>query len=111
MHTKGRISFGILRGASPSWSVTTTGPIFPSVVTENAWIIGCYDREKVRVLDDETGQWTWPDIQTYGASVNHVTCSILGIQSTIPAQVLDGGKEIKELIEKYGKLVELANKA
>ena len=85
-------------------------PYVRSVVTEDAWIIACYPMEKVRVLDDETGAWTWPDRQTYGASHNHITCCLLGIRSTIPAVTLDGGVEIKKHIAEYKKLIDKAHK-
>jgi ABC-type transport system substrate-binding protein len=86
-------------------------PYVKSVVTEDPWIIGCYDYEKVRVLDDETVQWTFPHKQTYGASVNNITLTILGIRSTMPAMTFDGGEDIRKHVEQYKKLVELANKA
>jgi len=72
-------------------------PYVKSVVTENPWIISCYDRDNVRVWHDG---WVSPNDQTYGASVNSITMRLLGIRSTIPAMVYDGGKDIKKLIKK-----------
>ena len=74
-------------------------PYVKSIVTENPWLISCYSREYVRVWDKVHG-WTWPNDQTYGASVNKINMSLLGIRQTIPSTPLDGGKEIKKLIEK-----------
>lgn len=84
-------------------------PYVKSVVTENPWIISCYPREKVRVVG-EFGEWEWPRNQTYGASVNSMTIQLLGITATIPAMVMDGGKDFKKVIKEYAKLIELANK-
>lgn len=89
-------------------------PYVKSIVTENAWLIACYPRDKVRVIYDEEGEhagaWVRPDHETYGASHNSITLYMLGIQSTIPAMVLDGGDNIKKSIAKYKKLVDNANK-
>lgn len=74
-------------------------PYEKSIVTENSWLISCYDREQVRVWHKEHG-WIMPNNQTYGASVNNITMTILGIRNTIPSTPLDGGKSINELIEK-----------
>jgi hypothetical protein len=40
-----------------------------------------------------------PNDQTYGASINKITMTMLGIRQTIPAIAYDGGKEIKKLIK------------
>lgn len=85
-------------------------PYVKSVVTECDWIIACYPRERVRVLDEDTGAWVRPFCQTYGASRNSLTLTELGIRSTIPAMVLDGGKEANEFIAKYAERVDKANK-
>ncbi len=74
-------------------------PYVKSIVTENAWLISCYDRENVRVWDRLRG-WIMPNNQTYGASVNNINMTILGIRNTIPSTPLDGGESIKKLIEK-----------
>jgi hypothetical protein len=91
-------------------------PFVKSIVTEDAWLIGMYDREKVRVIYDDDvdtercGKWVMPNHQTYGASHNAITCSILGIQSTISAMCNDGGDNMREKIKKYKSLVDKANK-
>jgi hypothetical protein len=74
-------------------------PYVKSIVTENAWLISCYDRENVRIWNKKHG-WIRPNDQTYGASVNSINMTILGIRNTIPSAPLDGGKAISELIEK-----------
>ena len=78
-------------------------PYVKSVVTENPWIISCYDRDNVRVWRPEYDGWVIPNDQTYGASVNSITMCLLGIRNTIPAMVYDGGKDIKKLIKKLEK--------
>jgi hypothetical protein len=87
-------------------------PYVQSIVTEEAWLIGLYDRDKVRVLYDEEGEhmgkWVRPDHQTYAASHTNLTLSLLGIRSTIPAMTNDGGKEVQKFIESYKKLVDKA---
>lgn len=72
-------------------------PYVKSIVTENPWIIACYDRDNVRVWDKEHG-WIVPNDQTYGASVNKITMCLLGIKQTIPSIALDGGERIRKLI-------------
>lgn len=74
-------------------------PYVKTIVTENPWLISCYPRENVRVWDSVIG-WIMPNIETYGASINHITMSLFGIRQTIPSTPLDGGEEIKKLIEK-----------
>ncbi len=74
-------------------------PYVKSVVTECPWIIACYDRENIRVWEKERG-WVTPDTQTYGGSVNGIRHHILKIHQTIPSIALDGGTEIKKLIDK-----------
>ena len=74
-----------------------------SVVTENPFIISCYSREDVWILQDD--EWIHPDIQTYGASVNLITGNILQFRNTIPTSVLGGGKfkdKVKKL-KNYGR--------
>ena len=68
-----------------------------SVVTENPFIISCYPRENVWILQDD--EWIHPDEQTYGASVNLITNSILQYHNTIPTSVLGGGK-FKDKVKK-----------
>ena len=74
-----------------------------SVVTENPFIISCYSREDVWILQND--EWTHPDIQTYGASVDLITYDILQFGSSIPTSVL-GGKKFKDTVKKlknYGR--------
>lgn len=82
-------------------------PYIQSVVTESPWIIACYPRDRVRVWSNEEwtngGEWHCPDIQTYGADISGIMCSILGVQQTIPSTPLDGGKQIQKLIDKLTK--------
>ena len=80
----------------------TYTPYIKSIVTEDPWLISCYSREHVRVWSKEynkKGEWVWPNNQTYGASVNWITSSLLGIKNTIPAMVLDGGESIRKYIK------------
>jgi len=72
-----------------------------SIVTEDPWIIACYDRESVRIWED--GQWNYPNEQTYGASVNNIQHKILGIPHTIPSATMDGGKAVDKLLSKLTK--------
>ncbi len=74
-------------------------PYVKSIVTENPWLISAYGQEYVRVWDYEHG-WIRPRNQTYGASVNHITMTLLGIRQTISSQAYDGGEEIQKLISK-----------
>lgn len=78
-------------------------PYVKSVVTESPWIIACYDRHSVRVWDE--GQWRKSPQQTYGASVDHIMFTLLGVGQSIPSTPYDGGeamdKLIKELEESY----------
>jgi len=75
-------------------------PYVKSIVTENPWLISCYDRENVRVWDKEYN-WIRPNDQTYGASINKITMCILGIRQTIPSVAYDGGKAIEKLIKEF----------
>lgn len=74
-------------------------PYVKSVVTENPWIIACYDRENVRIWDSETQEWRCPDYQTYGASESVIYSKILGIHQSLPSAPLDGGKQIRKYIK------------
>jgi len=76
-------------------------PYVKSIVTENPWLIACYNNDYVRVWSTEytkKGEWVSPFEQTYGGSVNSITMRILGIRNTIPAMVLDGGESIRKYI-------------
>ena len=83
-------------------------PYVKSIVTEDPWLIGLYDVDNVRVVEED-GSWQLPNSQTYAASVNNTMLVLLGIRSTIPAQTLDGGKEIQKWIDEYANRVKLAN--
>ena len=74
-------------------------PYVKSIVTENPWLIACYSREHVRIWVKDYG-WRSPNNQTYGASVNNITMTLLGIRQTIPSTPLDGGDAINALILK-----------
>jgi len=79
-------------------------PYIKSVVTECPWIISTYSIQNVRVWTNRYNknkfEWERPNRQTYGASVNMITHSLLGIQQTIPSTPLDGGDAIQKLIKK-----------
>lgn len=80
-------------------------PYVKSIVTENPWLIACYDHNYIRVWSTEynkKGEWVIPNRQTYGACTSDIMMGILGISTTIPAMILDGG----ELIRKYIKELE-----
>ena len=74
-------------------------PYVISIVTENPWLIACYKQEEVRVWDSEEQEWKWPQRQTYGASVNNITLTLLGINQTIPSCTLDGGEQVQKYIK------------
>jgi len=73
-------------------------PFVKSVVTENPWVISCYDRNSVWVVRD--GKWENPSEQTYGCSVNIITGNILGCNNTIPFGVIGGLEEIERFRDK-----------
>ena len=72
-------------------------PYVKSVVTENPFIISCYSNEDVWILQKD--EWIHPNMQTYGASVNLITMSILQYGNTIPTSVL-GGRKFKDTVKK-----------
>lgn len=76
----------------------TYKPYVKSIVTENPWLIACYSRENVRVWDKDRG-WVEPVRQTYGASHDSITSTILGIKQSIPSTAYDGGIAIQKLID------------
>jgi hypothetical protein len=84
-------------------------PYVQSVVTECAWIIALYDRERVLVVDED-GTWRRPNWQTYAASQSFTLHSILGIPSEVPALPLDGGKMFKKVVREYKKRIDKAAK-
>lgn len=65
-------------------------PYVKSIVTENPYIISCYSRKDVWILQDD--EWTHPERQTYGASVDYITSDILQYRNSIPTAILGGGK-------------------
>ena len=88
----------------PERSMTLLGcvkyrPYVMSIVTENPWLIACYNRDNVRIWDKEYG-WIMPNHQTYGASVNSIMMTLLGVRQTMPSSPLDGGEAIDKLILK-----------
>lgn len=75
-------------------------PFIKSVLTEEPFIISCYSREFVWVIDDDV--WRHPDVQTFGASVSIITYDILGYEPSMPLLPLKGIKYILNL-NKGGK--------
>jgi len=75
-------------------------PYVRSIVTENPWLISMYKMENVKIWSIEDKKWKTQHRQTYGASVNMIMMTILGITQTIPSGALDGGIEIQEYIKK-----------
>jgi len=73
-------------------------PFVKSVVTENPWVISCYDKRKVWVI--RNGNWENPNDQTYGCSVNIITSNILGCHNTIPMGIAEGSYGIERFKEK-----------
>ena len=74
-------------------------PYVNSIVTENPWLIACYDRDNVRIWVKDYG-WRRPNIQTYGADADGIMSRILGIKQSMPSTPLDGGDAIDKLILK-----------
>lgn len=84
-------------------------PYVQSIVTENPWLIGLYDRERVMIVEED-GSWRTPPYQTYGASNDMIVTHILGITSSVAGQVLDGGRCFKKAVREYKKRIAKANK-
>ena len=76
-------------------------PYVKSVVTENPWIISCYQAKNVRIM--KNGKWVRPEIKTYGTSAYNIMYELLDIGQTIPSIVYDGGKEIQQAEQKITK--------
>ncbi len=96
----------------PERSLTLAGqytykPYVQSIVTECAWLISLYDRERVRVLNED-GYWVTPNIQTYASSAEIITHHLLRIPSTVAAMPLDGGRQFKTVIKEYAKRIKKA---
>jgi hypothetical protein len=66
-------------------------PTVRSVVTENPYIVSCYECGNVRVWKD--GDWVKPKINTFGTSVHIIMDDIFEIDQSIP-------NIAKEVIEK-----------
>lgn len=77
-------------------------PYVDTVVTESPWIISCYYREDVFIWDSEIKDWVNPCPETYGASVDHIYTSILGIDCLLPRIPLNGVNGIVELRNELG---------
>ena len=75
-------------------------PFVRSIVTENPWLISMYKKENVMIWSIEDKKWKTQHRETYGASVNMIMMTILGIRQTIPSGALDGGKEIQKYIKR-----------
>ena len=87
----------------------TYRPYVQSIVTECAWLIGLYDRENVRCVDED-GRWRTPNMQTYGSSADWITHCLLHINSTVSAIPLDGGKSFAKVIADYTKRIKKSAK-
>jgi hypothetical protein len=77
-------------------------PYVQSIVTDSPWLIACYDREDVFVWEKDgrkKGRWVHPNAQTYGADIDSITFTVLGITHPLPAMALDGGKIMKKYIK------------
>lgn len=74
-----------------------------TIVTENPWLISCYDEKDVFIFRD--GKWETPPIQTYGCSVELIMDRILGISNSIPLRIfsIDEANELIEKIQKFYK--------
>lgn len=85
-------------------------PYIQSIITENPWLISVYSRENVRVWDKERG-WVCPNTQTFGADINTILSCILGFDSHISQQVLDGCEGLdKQIIKLERQYVHSDNK-
>jgi hypothetical protein len=73
-------------------------PFVKPVVTENPFIIGCYDRKEVRVIED--GKWVKPEIQTFGCNASLITDDLLHYTNSIPLVVKSGLEGIEEFKNK-----------
>lgn len=82
-------------------------PYVQSVVTECPWIVAMYDYEKVRIVDED-GRWRCPNMQTYCSDASNILHGIMDLRHMIPAQAMDGGEKIKQVIADYAKRVKKA---
>lgn len=74
-------------------------PFVSSVVTEDPYVIACYDRKKVKIWDEKEG-WISPEDQTYGTSSDIILHNLLGVTQSIPSLIYDGGDNIDKQINK-----------
>jgi hypothetical protein len=70
-------------------------PYIRSIVTEEPYLISCYSREFVWVIED--GVWKHPNTQTFGTSVSIITHEILKYEPSMPLLPLKGLNYIKKL--------------
>lgn len=70
-------------------------PFVKSILTENPYLICCYDRLNVWILDNKDN-WVNPDIQTYGASVSIITENILNYWHSMSLLPLFGKQGIQD---------------
>lgn len=63
-------------------------PFIPSIITEEAYLVALYPREKVFVWDEEFDRWCNPDWQTYGADVSGLEQDLFKNRCSIPLRVL-----------------------
>ena len=81
-----------------------TGQRWPlTIVTENPWLISCYDQESVFIC--RNGVWQNPPQQTFGCSVNMIMSQILGIKNTIPANIIssDTATDLEKKVQFFYK--------
>lgn len=85
-------------------------PYVQSIVTECPWLISCYSQNEVMMWDVELNRWRTPNAQTYGADIDWIMNSLMGISHTIPSTPLDGGRRMRDLIKKLEKSYNKAEK-
>jgi len=82
-------------------------PYVQSILTENPYLISCYDRKNVWILNDEN-KWINPDIQTFGASVSYITQEILKYGYEMPLLPLEFIKAltVKDTPNAYDNIID-----
>lgn len=75
-------------------------PYIQSVMTESPFIISCYDRTNVWILNEED-KWVNPDFQTYGCGYSQIISDVLGYPHSIPLVIVSGREGISKFKEKY----------
>ena len=73
-------------------------PFVKPIVTENPYLICCYSRRNVRVLQD--GKWVKPSMQTYGASISLITELLLGYHNSISMLPMGGVEAMEKFRDK-----------